>query len=92
MSADKIKKQFGRYLAEARQTQGMTQADVAKKLGYSSAQYISNWERGAAAPPTSQLAKICEILGLKQRAFIAEYSNVLQAYTNEQIKELRASF
>lgn len=39
------------FLKERRVEVGLTQSDVARKLGYSSPQFISNWERGLANPP-----------------------------------------
>lgn len=39
------------FLKEKRVNAGLTQSEVAKKLGYSSPQFVSNWERGLANPP-----------------------------------------
>lgn len=39
------------FLKEKRVTAGLTQSEVARKLGYSSPQFVSNWERGLANPP-----------------------------------------
>lgn len=41
----------GQYLAEARAAAGLSQGDVAKQLEYTSAQFVSNWERGICFPP-----------------------------------------
>lgn len=46
---------FGNYLREARLNQGFTQNFVARRLKYSSAQFVSNMERGIAPPPFSKL-------------------------------------
>jgi transcriptional regulator with XRE-family HTH domain len=43
--------QLASFLKEKRVTAGLTQSQVAEKLGYSSPQFISNWERGLASPP-----------------------------------------
>ncbi|MBX3033569.1 MAG: helix-turn-helix transcriptional regulator [Bdellovibrionaceae bacterium] len=43
---------------------GLTQAQVARKLGYTSAQFVSNWERGVARPPTGRARKIIAVLKL----------------------------
>jgi transcriptional regulator with XRE-family HTH domain len=56
---DKIS--LGKYLAEKRMKAGVTQIELQKKLGYTSPQYISNWERGICAPPIHQLYDICKI-------------------------------
>ena len=47
--------EFGEYLKEKRVAADLTQKEVAEKIGYSSAQYISNFERGIALPPLSKL-------------------------------------
>lgn len=43
--------QLAIFLKEKRIEAGLTQSQVAGKLGYSSPQFISNWERGLANPP-----------------------------------------
>ena len=37
----------------------MTQKEVSEYLGYSSAQFISNFERGISAPPLKKLKRLC---------------------------------
>ena len=39
------------FLKDRRVAAGLTQSDVARRLGYSSPQFVSNWERGLANPP-----------------------------------------
>ena len=39
------------FLKSKRIEAGLTQSEVARKLGYSSPQFVSNWERGLANPP-----------------------------------------
>ncbi len=48
-------KELSKFLRESREKVGLTQMDVANKLGYSSAQFISNWERGLSSPPMKTL-------------------------------------
>lgn len=47
--------EFGSYLREKRKGVDLTQREVADKLGYSSAQFVSNFERGLSLPPLSKL-------------------------------------
>lgn len=49
---------FRRRLQEARIEADMTQKQLAKRCGVSSAQ-ISYWERGVASPNAENLARIC---------------------------------
>jgi transcriptional regulator with XRE-family HTH domain len=46
---------LGEYLQTMRTKAGLTQREVSLALGYSSAQFISNFERGIAVPPLKKL-------------------------------------
>ena len=52
---------LGSFLQQKRQAAGHSQWDVSEKLGYSTAQFISNWERGVSAPPINILKKIAQL-------------------------------
>jgi transcriptional regulator with XRE-family HTH domain len=43
-------KTLASFLKERRIAAGLSQIDVSRKLGYTSAQFVSNWERGIAKP------------------------------------------
>jgi len=53
---------LGTYLATCRNAVGLTQKKIADKLGYSSAQFISNFERGIAAPPIKKLKPLIKMV------------------------------
>lgn len=55
------KNQLGNFLKDKRSAAGLSQADVAKKLGYSTSQFISNWERGLSTPPVSVLKILADM-------------------------------
>ncbi len=60
-----IRRDFvGQYLQEKRIKKGLTQSDVAKKLKYSTPQFISNWERGLALPPPDALPILVKLYAL----------------------------
>ncbi len=61
---------LGGFLREKREDSGVSQVDLAKKLGYSSSQFVSNWERGLATPPLKSLSKICDILDVDTREIV----------------------
>ncbi|MGZ3694759.1 MAG: helix-turn-helix domain-containing protein [Bdellovibrionota bacterium] len=46
---------LGEYLQKMRTKANLTQREVSLTLGYSSAQFISNFERGIAVPPLKKL-------------------------------------
>ena len=53
------------YLLKAREMKGLTQKELAAKLGIASAQLISNWERGLCTPPLKKLQPLTSILGVE---------------------------
>ena len=56
---DQIK--IGRFIAECRKKAGLTQLQLAEKLGITD-KAISKWERGIAMPDTSIMLSLCDIL------------------------------
>lgn len=52
---------LGEYLQTKRAKAGLSQGDVATKLGYSSPQFISNFERGLCAPPLNKLKMLVQL-------------------------------
>lgn len=61
---------IGKYIAAKRKALGMTQAQVAEKLGMSD-KSVSKWERGICLPDVSVYMALCEILGISLNEFIA---------------------
>ena len=58
------------YLKKARQKSGLSQGDVAKELGYSSPQFISNWERGLSSPPLDTLSDLVRIYSIPGKELV----------------------
>ena len=58
------------YLKKARQKSGLSQGDVAKELGYSSPQFISNWERGLSSPPLDTLSELVRLYSIPGRELV----------------------
>jgi transcriptional regulator with XRE-family HTH domain len=50
-----------KFLKEKREQAGLSQKQVADKLGYTTPQFVSNWERGVSSPPLKTLKKIGEM-------------------------------
>ena len=53
---------LGKMLKQRRIELGIQQMDIAKKLGYGSAQFVSNWERGISNPPPKSIKRLAKIL------------------------------
>lgn len=64
MGLSKDRKSFGKFLQSAREDKGVTQAAVATHFGDSSAQFISNVERGLATIPKSRMKDWAKMVGV----------------------------
>ena len=53
----------GKFIAECRKTENLTQMQLAEKLGITD-KAISKWERGIAMPDSSIMLELCAILGI----------------------------
>lgn len=56
-------KTFGKTIADLRKEKGMTQAELAEKLGVTD-KAVSKWERDLSYPDTALLPRIAELFGL----------------------------
>jgi transcriptional regulator with XRE-family HTH domain len=64
---DQVK--IGRYISEKRKTLGLTQTELAEKLGMSH-KSVSKWERGVCLPDVSVYMELCGILGISLNEFL----------------------
>ena len=62
---------MGRKLQKWRKKAKYSQHDSAKLLGYSSPQFISNIERGLAAPPEEMLKKLLNFYDVPHNQFLS---------------------
>ena len=58
---DQVK--IGKFIAECRKEKGLTQMNLADKLGITD-KAISKWERGIAMPDSSIMLLLCDMLGI----------------------------
>ena len=83
---------IGAFIRQHRLKAGITQEDLANHLGYSSAQFVSNWERGVSMPPLKSLPGLAAHIGVSGRAMM----ELILAYQDEvrklERKPLRALF
>lgn len=66
MNQEKI----GRFIAECRKTQKITQEELSEKLGITS-KSISKWENGNCLPDSSLYQPLCKLFNIS----IIEYEN-----------------
>ncbi|MFZ3228786.1 MAG: helix-turn-helix transcriptional regulator [Pseudobdellovibrio sp.] len=80
---------LAQFLKEKRTQAGLSQKDIATKLGYSTSQFISNWERGISHPPMHTLRK----LALLYRVAADQMFQVLLNTTIDQVQvDLKEKF
>jgi transcriptional regulator with XRE-family HTH domain len=58
-------KSLAQFLKQTREKADLSQRQVADVLGYQSAQFISNWERGVSSPPIKTLKKLGDLYRIK---------------------------
>lgn len=64
--------ELGQRIKAAREESGLTQSQLAERLGLGHSQSISNYERGATEVPQKRLRRIAEITGKPLVYFIGE--------------------
>jgi transcriptional regulator with XRE-family HTH domain len=92
INEDKFAKMLGQALAKARTQSGLTQEEVANRLGVEP-QTISRQERGANWPTLPRLIAFANLYGVPVTAFLTPPSSHAQDLTdelNEQLKKLDA--
>ncbi len=72
------------YLQQKRKAAGLSQRDVADKLGYQTPQFVSNWERGVAYPPVKDLKTIANL-------YKVSAEEIFQYILDDTIEEITAS-
>ena len=80
---------LAQFLKEKRTLSGLSQKDVATKLGYSTSQFISNWERGVSQPPINTLRTLATMYKISAEQMF----NVLLEETMVQVQaDLKRKF
>lgn len=78
---------FGAYLKERREVAGLSQAQVAESLGYSSPQFISNWERNLARPPMKALQSLAKLYTVPRDDIFAALLTAVLTETEADLHE-----
>lgn len=67
---------------EAREQTKLSQAAIARVLGYNNGQFISNFERGESPMPLTALVKMADI-------YMVERNALMRALVNDYISEIQ---
>lgn len=76
---------IGKFIATCRKEQGLTQANLAEKLGLSD-KAISKWENGRSMPDTGIMLDLCELLNINVNELLSGEKIMVEAY-NKQAEE-----
>ena len=61
---------IGKYLKNQREKAGLSQRQVAIELGYTTAQFVSNWERGLISPPMNTMVTLVDLYKMPKKELI----------------------
>lgn len=76
----------GEIIAHARMKAKLTQAELSKKLGYVSPQFVSNWERNISKMPRGSFGKLAKYLGKKPLQEVVDLR--VKAFRDKLLKAL----
>lgn len=77
---------LGEFFKQKRVDVGLTQAEVAKVLGLSTGQFVSNWERGVSAPPMDYLPRLMKLYKMNKAQVISIYTAEQERYIKSVLK------
>lgn len=81
----------GRFIAACRREKGLTQEQLAVRLGIT-AKAVSKWETGRGLPDPSKYGPLCGILGITADELLAgERSDTLESEAKDRLTELLIS-
>lgn len=82
-----MKKQtFGKMVAELRRQSGMTQLELAEKMGVTD-KAVSKWERDLSFPDINSVPKLAEIFGVSVDELMQVKTNSKESSLSEKIGE-----
>lgn len=76
-----MRRRLGSYLKHLRTKIGKTQWDIAQGCDYTTAQFVSNWERNVTLPPAKMLPTLA-------RLYRAPLKDLVEALAAEKIAEI----
>lgn len=82
-----MKKTFGSMIAQLRKENGMTQLDLAEKMGVTD-KAVSKWERDLSFPDVSSIPKLAEIFDLSVDELMQVKTNTRENSTGAKVTEI----
>jgi len=79
-------REYGKKMRGFRQESGLTQSGLARRLGLTSAQFVSNIERGIALLPATFVPKVSRMYGIKKQTLIDLYTDAKNYEYTQRVK------
>jgi transcriptional regulator with XRE-family HTH domain len=90
-----IYKELGVYLRNKRMKAQLSQTEVSEALGYTSPQFVSNFERGLCSPPLPKLKVLMSLYKIPLREMTEKLIDQQRRYLSQELsgskKKRRAS-
>jgi transcriptional regulator with XRE-family HTH domain len=84
---NQLHKELGSIIRDFRQKTGMSQLQLAHKLGYDSPQFVSLFERGVSKVPFNILGRLIVVLGIPEKRIV---KLIIQAYEAEIKRQINS--
>lgn len=68
----------------------LSQGEVAKRMGYSTPQFISNWERGVSTPPVKDIVKLAGIYKVSPFAMLDYLEDLEMSEVRDKFEKIRS--
>ena len=91
MGPGRYSRRIGETLLKAREKLGKSQEDLARELGYGTAQVVSDWERGAAGIPMKNLLKVAKALQIHPDELFEQLLQFSRERLEESMRERYAA-
>lgn len=78
---------IGKFISEKRKSKGMTQAQLAEKLGITD-RAVSKWETGKSMPDVSLMLELCSLLGITVNDMLCGEVVSMENYNEKAEKNL----
>lgn len=80
------------FLKQKRVAAGLSQREVSDKLGYTTPQFVSNWERGVSHPPINAIKKLGELYKISaDELFEVTLTTTIQEVTQDLRRKFLSS-
>ncbi len=82
-----LRRTFGGRVQEARRAAGLSQTQLARKIGLRSGVAVGDWERGKALPKFETFMRLCDVLNQSPAFFIEGYTERPRKEPAQQVQD-----